>query len=241
MAAFVEREALAASAELAAARGPFPRFATSRWAAAGHAPLRNATTTTVAPTGTISILAGCSSGIEPIYALSLVRRVLEGERLVEVHPRFRQVAEARGFWSAELAEALARHGRVRGVDIPAVPDDVRALFATAHDVAPEVHVQMQAAFQRYSHSAVSKTVNLPRTATPGDVERIYRLAHELRCKGVTVYRDGSRDAQVLSFGDAATDAAGPAGRACPECSSVLRGDGICSVCPECGWAECGLE
>jgi ribonucleoside-diphosphate reductase alpha chain len=244
LAGFVEREALAASAELAASRGPFPRFATSRWAAAGHPPLRNATTTTVAPTGTISILAGCSSGIEPVYALSLVRRVLEGERLVEVHPRFRQVAEERGFWSADLAAALGRHGRVRGVDVaPArpVPDDVQALFATAHDVDPEVHVRMQATFQRHSHSAVSKTVNLPGTATPEDVERIYRLAHELGCKGVTVYRDGSREAQVLSFGAAAEDRAAPSGRACPECSSPLRGDGICAVCPECGWAECGLE
>jgi ribonucleoside-diphosphate reductase alpha chain len=244
VAAFVERESLAASAELAAARGPFVRFATSRWAEAGHPPLRNATTTTVAPTGTISILAGCSSGIEPIYALSLVRRVLDGERLVETHPAFRRVAEQRGFWSDGLAALLAEHGRARGVapapPDPPIPDDVQALFATAHDVAPEIHVRMQAAFQRHSHSAVSKTVNLPASATPEDVERIYRLAHELGCKGVTVYRDGSRSAQVLSFGESAREPAA-SGELCPECASPLRGDGLCSVCPACGWAVCAPE
>ncbi|HTE55421.1 MAG TPA: adenosylcobalamin-dependent ribonucleoside-diphosphate reductase [Kofleriaceae bacterium] len=242
LAGFVERESLEASAELAVRRGPFARFATSRWAAAGHPPLRNATTTTVAPTGTISILAGCSSGIEPLYALSLVRRVLEGERLVEVHPRFRQIADQRGFWSDELAAALAAHGAARGLVVPApgrpIPADVQALFATAHDVPPETHVRMQAAFQRHSHSAVSKTVNLPGSATADDVERIYRLAHELGCKGVTVYRDGSRSAQVLSFGELAQDAADPAGRRCPECGTLVRGDGMCAVCPDCGWALC---
>ena len=242
LAGFVERESLKASAELAVRRGPFARFATSRWAAAGHPPLRNATTTTVAPTGTISILAGCSSGIEPLYALSLVRRVLEGERLVEVHPRFRQIADQRGFWSDELAAALAAHGAARGLVVPApgrpIPADVQALFATAHDVPPETHVRMQAAFQRHSHSAVSKTVNLPGSATADDVERIYRLAHELGCKGVTVYRDGSRSAQVLSFGELAQDAADPAGRRCPECGTLVRGDGMCAVCPDCGWALC---
>jgi ribonucleoside-diphosphate reductase alpha chain len=240
LAAFVERESLAASAELAAERGPFLRFATSRWGAAGHRPLRNATTTTVAPTGTISILAGCSSGIEPIYALSLVRRVLDGERLVEVHPRFRRVAEERGFWSDELAAALAEHGRARGLPV-AVPDDVQALFATAHDVPPDIQVRMQALFQRHSHSAVSKTVNLPSSAAPEDVERIYRLAHDLGCKGVTVYRDRSRAAQVLSFGEAARDAAPAAAQVCPECSSPLRGDGPCAVCPGCGWARCAMD
>lgn len=245
LAAFIERESLAESARLAERRGAFARFATSRWAKAGHPPLRNATTTTVAPTGTISILAGCSSGIEPLYALSLVRRVLDGERLVEVHPGFRRVAEARGFWSDELAAALAARGAARGLAIPPpappIPADVQALFATAHDVAPEVHVRMQAAFQRHSHAAVSKTVNLPASATPADVERIYRLAHELGCKGVTVYRDGSRAEQVLSFGDRAAEVAAAIDRACPECGSDLRGDGVCAVCPDCGWARCAAE
>ena len=238
IAAHVETESLAASAELAARRGPFTRFATSAWAAAGHPPLRNATTTTVAPTGTISIIAGCSSGIEPIFAVSLVRRVLDGERLVEVHPIFRAMAEERGVWSEELGAALAERGRARG--LAAVPADLQALFATAHDVSPEQHVRMQAAFQRHSHSAVSKTVNLPESASVEDVEAVYRLAYQLGCKGVTVYRDGSRAAQVLSFGAQARDAAAAAD-GCPECGGApLLGDGACAVCPACGWAKCAV-
>lgn len=253
IAAFVETESLAASAELAAVRGPFLRFADSRWAAEGHPPLRNATTTTIAPTGTISILAGCSSGIEPIYALSLVRRVLEGQRLYEVHPLFQRTAEERGFWSEALASELAERGRARGLD--AVPADVQALFPTAYDVPPEQHVRMQAAFQAHSHSAVSKTVNLPAEATPAEVESIYLLAFTLGCKGVTVYRDGSRQAQVLSFGERGRDPTPPGGVAaavgppsaqqpahvvCPECGGAVTGDGRCSVCIACGWSACGV-
>jgi ribonucleoside-diphosphate reductase alpha chain len=238
IAAHVEVESLAASAALAARRGPFTRFATSRWAADGQPPLRNATTTTVAPTGTISIIAGCSSGIEPIFAVSLVRRVLDGERLVEVHPIFRAMAEERGVWSDDLGAALAERGRARGLD--RVPADLAALFATAHDVSPEQHVRMQAAFQRHSHSAVSKTVNLPESATIEDVEAVYRLAYQLGCKGVTVYRDGSRSAQVLSFGAQARDVA-RVDDACPECGGApLLGEGACAVCPSCGWAKCAV-
>ena len=238
IAAHVGVESLAAAAELAARRGPFTRFASSRWAAEGRSPLRNATTTTVAPTGTISIIAGCSSGIEPIFAVSLVRRVLDGERLVEVHPIFRAMAEERGVWSDDLGAALAERGRARGLE--RVPADLQALFATAHDVSPEQHVRMQAAFQRHSHSAVSKTVNLPESASIEDVEAVYRLAYQLGCKGVTVYRDGSRSAQVLSFGAQSRDAASAAD-ACPECGgSPLLGDGACAVCPSCGWAKCAV-
>ncbi|HUS65814.1 MAG TPA: adenosylcobalamin-dependent ribonucleoside-diphosphate reductase [Kofleriaceae bacterium] len=238
LAAFVEKESLAASEELARKRGPFARFATSRWAHGGRAPLRNATTTTIAPTGTISIIAGCSSGIEPLFALSLVRRVLDGARLAEVHPIFRAMAEERGVWSDALADALAERGGARGLD--AVPAEMQRLFPTAHDVAPEQHVRMQAAFQRHSHSAVSKTVNLPREATVDEVERVYRLAYELGCKGVTVYRDGSRDAQVLSFGASAREAETATGNRCPECGERPLGDGACCVCPACGWAKCAV-
>ena len=237
IAGFLERESLAASAALAVRRGPFARFATSRWAEEGHPPLRNATTTTVAPTGTISILAGCSSGIEPIFGLSLVRRVLDGARLVESHPLFREMAEERGVWSAELEEELAETGRARGS--ARVPEDLQRLFPTAHDVEPEQHLRMQAAFQRHSHSAVSKTVNLPATATVEDVERIYQLAYDLGCKGVTIYRDGSRAGQVLSFGAQARDPATTA-RTCPECTTPVLGDGACTVCPGCGWAQCAV-
>jgi ribonucleoside-diphosphate reductase alpha chain len=238
VAAFVEKESLAESQELARRRGPFARFATSRWAHGGRAPLRNATTTTIAPTGTISIIAGCSSGIEPIFALSMVRRVLDGARLAEVHPIFQAMAQERGVWSDELADALAQHGGARGLG--AVPAEMQRLFPTAHDVLPEQHVRMQAAFQRHSHSAVSKTVNLPRSATVEDVEGVYRLAYELGCKGVTVYRDGSRDAQVLSFGVQAVDAEAASGPRCPECGERPLGDGACCVCPACGWARCAV-
>jgi ribonucleoside-diphosphate reductase alpha chain len=238
LAAFVEKESLAASEELARQRGPFARFATSRWAHGGRAPLRNATTTTIAPTGTISIIAGCSSGIEPLFALSLVRRVLDGARLAEVHPIFQAMAEERGIWSEALADELAERGGARGLD--AVPAEMQRLFPTAHDVAPEQHVRMQAAFQRSSHSAVSKTVNLPREAAVEDVERVYRLAYELGCKGVTVYRDGSRDAQVLSYGAAAREAEAVTGNRCPECGERPLGDGACCVCPACGWAKCAV-
>src|SRR5262249_26399705 len=199
LARFVEAESIAASAELAAERGAFPAWEGSRWQLDGQAPLRNATTTTVAPTGTISIIAGCSSGIEPLYAVAFERRVLDGERLVEVHPEFQRLAEERGFADRAPAARLAPRRRRRG--LAAVPADLQARFATAHDLAPEVHVRMQAAFQRHVHAAVSKTVNLAHDAPPEAVASVYRLAYDLGCKGVTVYRDGSRGEQVLSFGD----------------------------------------
>ena len=181
--------------------------------------MRNATTTTVAPTGTISIIAGCSSGIEPIFGVSYVRHVLDGARLVEVHPLFRRLAEARGIFTPALEEKLAARGRVRGLaDVPA---DLQRLFPTAHDLAPETHVRMQAAFQRHVHAAVSKTVNFPADATPDDVAAVYMLAYDLGCKGVTVYRDRSRDAQVLRFGEEEGDAPRPVESVCPECRSTL--------------------
>ncbi|MCC6995854.1 MAG: adenosylcobalamin-dependent ribonucleoside-diphosphate reductase [Deltaproteobacteria bacterium] len=242
----VERESVAASRALARTRGAFPNYRGSSWDTSGAAPMRNATTTTVAPTGTISIIAGCSSGIEPLFAVSYVRTVLEGTRLTEVHPGFRALAEARGFASPDLMSRLADRGRVRGLPTSDVPADVQALFATAHDVSPEQHVRMQAAFQRHVHSSVSKTINLPASSTPEDVARIYDLAYALDCKGVTVYRDGSREAQVLSFGgDAAsatetttTEALPPDG-GCPECGHALFHGRGCLVCESCGWSRCG--
>ncbi|MBI4508234.1 MAG: adenosylcobalamin-dependent ribonucleoside-diphosphate reductase [Deltaproteobacteria bacterium] len=239
LAAFVERESLAASAQLAEERGPFPSFPSSRWAKTGVPPLRNATTTTVAPTGTISIIAGCSSGIEPLFGLMYVRSVLDGEKLLEVHPRFRKIAEERGFWSEELATQLAAAGRARG--LPQVPTDIQALFPTAHDLEPETHVRMQAVFQRHVHAAVSKTVNFPASARPEDVARVYKLAYQLGCKGVTVYRDGSRSGQVLSLGAEPLNApcgGAPDADACPECGSPLVGNHGCAACPSCGYSLC---
>jgi ribonucleoside-diphosphate reductase alpha chain len=232
---FLTREARAASARLAETRGPFTNFPFSRWAERGSPPLRNATTTTVAPTGTISILAGCSSGIEPLYAVSYVRHVLDGERLVEVHPIFHELAAARGIYSPELAAELARRGGVRGLD--GVPEDLQRVFPTAHDLTPETHVRMQAAFQRHVDAAVSKTVNFASSASAADVAAVYMLADELGCKGVTVYRDGSREGQVLQFGGD-TDHHAKAEN-CPECGEpVVVGEG-CVLCRSCGWAKCG--
>jgi ribonucleoside-diphosphate reductase alpha chain len=231
---FLERESLAASAALAEERGPFPAWAASRWAQAGHRPLRNATTTTVAPTGTISIIAGCSSGIEPLYAVAYDRHVLDGAVLTEVNAAFRAIAEAGGFWSPALARIIAEVGGVRG--LAAVPAAVQAVFPTAHDLAFPAHVRMQAAFQKHVHAAVSKTINLPRSATVADVKAAYRLAYDLGCKGITVYRDGSREGQVLRFGEAA--AVEPGAPTCPECGRPLVVAEHCQLCRSCGWSAC---
>jgi ribonucleoside-diphosphate reductase alpha chain len=160
--------------------------------------MRNATTTTIAPTGTISIIAGCSSGIEPLFAISYVRRVLEGTELVEVHPYLEELAKRRGFYSTELMRQIAQTGSIR--DFKEIPQDVRRLFVTAHEVSPQWHIRLQAAFQKYTDNAVSKTVNFPHQATPDDVREVYLMAFDMGLKGVTIYRDGSRDHQVLSFG-----------------------------------------
>lgn len=219
---FVRERSEEASRELARRRGVFPGFPGSRWDVPGAAPMRNATTTTVAPTGTISIIAGCSSGIEPLYAVSYVRRVLEGAELVEVHPGFAATAKERGFHSEALMRRISERGTVRG--LPEVPADVQRRFVTAHDISPEQHVRVQAAFQKNVHNAISKTINLPREATVGDVAQAYLLAYDLGCKGVTVYRDGSRGEQVLSVGAVSARAEGGTAAelleettSCPDC------------------------
>jgi ribonucleoside-diphosphate reductase alpha chain len=237
LATFLDVESRAASAELARERGPFANWQGSRWQKEGSPPLRNATTTTIAPTGTISILAGCSGGVEPLYAVSFVRQILDGERLVDVHPLFVDRARREGFWSEALMAEVAACGSVVG--LTKVPESVQRLFVTAYDIAPEWHVRMQAAFQKHGHNAVSKTINFPKSATVEDVERAYRLAYELGCKGVTVYRDGSREEQVLSFGEEA-QASQVLEQPCPECGAPmpLVRQGSCSVCLECGYSRC---
>ena len=159
---------------------------------------RNATTTTIAPTGTLSIIAGCSSGIEPLFALSFVRKVMDNDQLLEVNPYFEKVAKERGFYSKKLLDDIARQGSIK--DNAEIPEDVREIFVTAHDVSPEWHIRMQAAFQKFTDNAVSKTVNLPHDSTVEDVRQVYALAHELGCKGVTIYGTAARINQVLSFG-----------------------------------------
>lgn len=195
--AFVQREARAASADLAEQRGAFPNFEGSRYDQPGARPLRNATTTTIAPTGTISIIAGCSSGVEPLFGVAFIRNVMDDDELVEVNPEFQRIARQEGFYSEKLMRKVAACGSLH--EVPEVPERYRRLFTTSHDISPEWHVRTQAAFQKYTDNAVSKTVNLPNAATEHDVAEIYRLAYIMGCKGVTVYRDGSRSAQVLNI------------------------------------------
>jgi ribonucleoside-diphosphate reductase alpha chain len=193
----LRREADAASRALAVERGPYPEFARSRDAARGAAPLRHAARTTVAPTGTIALIAGCSSGIEPVFAFVHGRRAFAGEEILrEVHPALAPALAAAGLQPGPLLRRIARAGSVRALGA-AVPAPVRRVFVGALDVAPAAHVAVQAAFQKHVDSAVSKTVNLPESATAADVADVYRLAWESRCKGITVYRYGSRDDQVL--------------------------------------------
>jgi ribonucleoside-diphosphate reductase alpha chain len=194
---FIAAQAQEASAKLAEQRGVFPNFPGSSYDQQGGPRLRNATTRTIAPTGTISIIANCSSGIEPLFALAYVRRALGGRVLAqEPHPVFREVAEQRGFYSETLMRRVVEEGRIQA--LTDIPPDVRRVFVTAMDIAPEWHVRMQAVFQRHVDNGVSKTINLPPDATVADVDRAYRLAYELGAKGITVYRYGSRPQQVLS-------------------------------------------
>jgi len=195
---FIEEEAHKKSREIAEARGSFPNFERSIWKDR-YGAFRNATVTTVAPTGTISIIAGCSSGIEPLFAVSFMRNVLGGARLFETNALFEKTAKTRGFYSAKLLEEIARTGSVQ--QIKRVPDEIKRLFMTALDIDPVWHVKMQAAFQKFTDNAVSKTVNLPNDAKVADVQEIYDLAWQLKCKGVTVFRYGSKPEQVLYIGE----------------------------------------
>ncbi len=197
---FIKEESGQASAGLAEERGAFPAFKGSVYDVHGGPKMRNATTTTIAPTGTLSIIAGCSSGIEPLFALSYTRNILDGTHMVEVHPYFEQVAKERGFYSDEFMNELAEGGHLE--DMEGVPDDVKRVFVTAHNITPRWHVLMQAAFQGSTDNAVSKTVNFPKGATEEDVANVYRLAYKEGLKGITIYRDGSREGQVLTTGGA---------------------------------------
>ncbi|MBP5274596.1 MAG: vitamin B12-dependent ribonucleotide reductase [Abditibacteriota bacterium] len=186
-----------ASARLAAERGVFPGYKGSIYDQK-DTPVRNATVTTIAPTGTLSIIASCSGGCEPVFGISFFKRVLDNSKLFEVNPYFEKTARERGFYSEELMQKIAERGSVRGLD--EVPEDVQRVFGTALDITPEWHIRMQAAFQKYTDNAVSKTVNFPQSATKDDVRQAFIYAYELGCKGCTIYRYGSRDAQVLNIG-----------------------------------------
>ncbi len=218
--AFIEDEGHRASEDLAKERGPFPAYPDSVFPARGAKPLRNATVTTIAPTGTLSIIAGCSSGVEPLFALSFTRNVMDGERLVELNPVFEEALKDAGLQSPELMQEVAEQGGIQSLE--ALPATLRRVFVTAMDIGASWHLRMQAAFQRHTDNAVSKTVNLVNSATEQDIADIYWLAYREGCKGVTVYRDGCKSVQVLATGKGqkkmdgqAQEAQGTAGQAGP--------------------------
>jgi ribonucleoside-diphosphate reductase alpha chain len=231
---FVSAEAKAESCRLAEQRGIFPSFAQSIFPALGIK-RRNAAVTTIAPTGTISLIAGCSSGIEPLFALCFVRHVLDERREFHLHPLFEKTAAP--YLSGSVGHRIVQTGTAKYAK--EIPESIRRIFVTAHDIEPEWHVRMQAAFQRHVESAVSKTVNLRRTATRRDIENVFLLAHELGCKGITVFRDGCKTKQVFEAGEA-----GPPGllgvQECPECGGTMVEASACVTCLSCGYAFCAI-
>ncbi|MCD6535385.1 MAG: vitamin B12-dependent ribonucleotide reductase [Deltaproteobacteria bacterium] len=202
--AFVDRTAYNASIELAENRGSFPNFPESTYGTENPTvPLRNATRTTIAPTGTISILAGCSSGVEPIFALAFLRRVMDDDELFEINPIFENVARKNNFFSKALIKKIAHSGSCLNLD--EIPENFRLFFESAHDITPNDHIEIQAAFQKYTNNAVSKTINFAHDATIEQVEKAYLMSYERGCKGVTIYRDGCRENQVLNIGKTDTN------------------------------------
>lgn len=193
---FFRKASIETSVDLAGERGVFPNHRQSVFSKK-NITIRNATVNTVAPTGTISIIAGCSSGIEPLFALSYVRNVMSGTRFFETHPMFEMELRRRGLYSKELMAEVGRVGTLR--EIPSFPEDLKEVFITSFDVSPETHVRIQAAFQKYTDNSVSKTINLPSDATVEDVRRIFLMAYKLKCKGITIYRYNTKKSQVLSF------------------------------------------
>ena len=195
--AFIHTEARNASAKLAEKRGVFPNFKGSVYD--GKLKLRNATLTTIAPTGTLSIIGDCSSGIEPLFAVAFTKNVMDNDKLPEVNQIFLRMAKEGGFYSDDMLKEVGKTGHLHNAK--GVPENIKKIFVTAHDIAPEWHINMQAAFQKATDNAVSKTVNFNSDATKEDVKKVYMMAYDTGCKGVTIYRDGSKEGQVLTVGD----------------------------------------
>jgi ribonucleoside-diphosphate reductase alpha chain len=216
-----------ASRRLAEMRGPYPEFGHSRDASNSAPPLRNATRLAIAPTGTLSLIAGCSSGIEPLFAVAYERHVLDGRQLVEVNRRFEALATREAVWSTDLRAKVLDSGCVR--ETKEIPDAVRRLFPTAHDIPAERHLRVQATFQAHVDNAVSKTINLPASATVGDVLDAYRRAFALGCKGITVYRHGAKAGQVLTSVRKSS--------VCPDCLSALEFSEGVTLCRACGFSS----
>ncbi|MEG1270907.1 MAG: vitamin B12-dependent ribonucleotide reductase [Ruthenibacterium sp.] len=203
--AFINAEGHAASVALAKTRGAFPLFAESIYK--NGMPLRNGTITTIAPTGTLSMIGGCSSGVEPVFAFVYVRNIMDGTEMIEVNPVLKQLLEEKGLYSEELMRKIAKEGTI--AHLSEIPEEIRRVFVCAHDVSPIYHTKMQAAFQHHTDNAVSKTVNFTKDATKEDVSEVYMLSYKMGCKGVTIYRDGSRDSQVLNIGSVKKDGETP--------------------------------
>ncbi|KXA88838.1 hypothetical protein AKJ62_04355 [candidate division MSBL1 archaeon SCGC-AAA259D14] len=222
---FISKKAREKSVELGRERGSFPNFEKSVWSE-NYEAMRNATVTSIAPTGSISIIAGCSSSIEPLFSIAFMRNVLEGDKLFEVNPWFERLAKDKGFYSAELMKKIARTGSIQ--EMEEIPEDVRRIFVTSLDIDPEWHVKMQAVFQKHVDNAVSKTINLPKDASVEDVGDLYKLAWELNCKGITIYRYGSKKEQVLTIGE------GEGELEFTSAESEYSGGAMSGICPVCG-------
>jgi ribonucleoside-diphosphate reductase alpha chain len=207
------------SASIAEEMGSFPNIELSKV----PAPQRNLTILSIAPTGTISMIGGCSSGIEPLYAISYTKHVLDGKHLMEVNPLFMELCRERGIFSKELMREVSKRHSIQGMR--EIPEELRELFVTAQDISPEAQVRMQAAFQEVVDNAVSKTINLPSSVTEGEISEIFYLAYKMRCKGITIYREGSKPGQVLTVEEHAT---------CPICGSPIRGEEGGFTCRSCG-------
>ncbi|MBS3778538.1 MAG: adenosylcobalamin-dependent ribonucleoside-diphosphate reductase [Candidatus Thermoplasmatota archaeon] len=195
---FISTEARYKSESLGRLKGSFPNFEKSVWSK-DYDHMRNATVTTIAPTGTISVLADCSSGIEPLFGIAFVRNIMGGKKFFEVNPLFEEKLRQNDMYSKDLIKEIAKKGSVQSID--GVSEELKSLFVTALDIDPEVHVRLQAAFQQFTDNAVSKTVNLPYDASLDVVKNIYVTAFELKCKGITIYRYGTKKDQVLTYGD----------------------------------------
>jgi len=232
---FITETSHSQSAKLARVRGSFPSFRNSTWAKKTKA-MRNATTTTIAPTGSISMIAGVSSGIEPLFALSYFKEILGGARLQEINPELLNTLSQLKLPNFEkIKTKIIQQGSLKNIN--QAPNTIKEIFKTTHDLNYQAHIKMQAAFQKYTDNAVSKTINLPHCATVEDIQKVFILAWKLKCKGITVYRDASRSSQVLHIGKPQkTDQQVN----CPVCSTPLIFAEGCNKCPKCGWGTCSV-
>jgi len=233
---FITETARNKSRELGKLRGNFPNIRKSIWKNEKY--MRNATVTTIAPTGSIGIIANCSSGIEPIFAISYMRNVANslGENLVETNQLFERILREKGLYNEKVIRKVA--GKASIQDILEIPENIRKIFVSAHDVSPKWHLRIQAAFQKHTDNAVSKTINLPNSATIQDIEEIYMLAWKMKCKGITVYRDGSREEQVISFYSEDKKEEKNKNDICPNCGEKMVREEGCKICKSCGYSVC---